>query len=235
MSSTASAVYQYADARRTILCYGDSNTWGNDPAQGGRLASVVRWSGRLRTELGDAATVIEEGCNGRTTVRDDPLDPHRNGREYLIPCLLSHAPLDLVVLLLGTNDLKAHFALTAADIAAGIASLIDVVHASSAGRFGTPPSVLVVAPAPLVATPHYAAYFSDASIATSRQLATAYEDVARAKGAAFLDAGSVTGPCAEDGVHLGIAQHRALATAVAAKVRAVLGLAAGASPLEASP
>ena len=100
---------------KTILCFGDSNTWGFDPDATAsspypiRHAHDVRWTGVLARELGQEFHVIEEGQNGRTTVHEDPIVQHRNGRTYLPPCLESHKPIDLVVLMLGTNDLKAMF------------------------------------------------------------------------------------------------------------------------------
>jgi lysophospholipase L1-like esterase len=90
---------------RTILCYGDSNTWGYNPSTGGRYARDERWPGVLRTELGEGYLVIEEGLNGRTTVWDDPIEGYKNGSTYLIPCLETHKPIDLVIILLGTNYL----------------------------------------------------------------------------------------------------------------------------------
>jgi lysophospholipase L1-like esterase len=95
---------------KTILCYGDSNTWGYIPGTGERYASHVRWPGVLQNALGNGYVIIEEGLCGRTTVWDDPIEEYRSGKEYLIPCLKSHAPLDLVVLMLGSNDLKMRFA-----------------------------------------------------------------------------------------------------------------------------
>ena len=78
---------------KTILCYGDSNTWGYDPASKGRLGIDARWTGVLARELGTAYRVLEEGLNGRTTVWDDPIEGYKNGREQLVPCLESQRPL----------------------------------------------------------------------------------------------------------------------------------------------
>ena len=89
-----------------VLVYGDSNSWGFEPGSGKRYGEEVRWTGVLAENLGSDTRVIEEGLNGRTTVFDDPLEPGRNGKTYLGPCLQSHHPLDLVILMLGTNDLK---------------------------------------------------------------------------------------------------------------------------------
>lgn len=109
---------------KTILCYGDSNTYGAIPidfdlldkhfiASHYRLSKEKRWSSILQAELGSTYHVIEEGLNGRTTVWDDPTEgKHKNGLTYLIPCLETHAPIDLVILMLGTNDLKPKFIIT---------------------------------------------------------------------------------------------------------------------------
>ncbi len=97
---------------KSILCYGDSNTWGTatQPRPDGRYAPHERWPGVLRLALGDEWLVIEEGLGGRTTVNDDPVEgAERNGRMYLLPCLGSHKPLDVVDIMLGTNDLMARF------------------------------------------------------------------------------------------------------------------------------
>src|SRR5664279_2300710 len=99
-----------------IVAYGDSNTWGYDPAAGARFAPEQRWTGVMATALGAGFKVIEEGLNGRTTVFDAPIEPYRNGLAYLPPCLLSHAPFDLILIALGCNDLKQRFGLSPGDI-----------------------------------------------------------------------------------------------------------------------
>ncbi|MFZ4768284.1 MAG: GDSL-type esterase/lipase family protein, partial [Roseimicrobium sp.] len=136
---------------KTILCYGDSNTWGFVPesiteAFPRRHPRDVRWTGVLQRELGAEYHVIEEGQNGRTTVHDDPINLHRNGRTYLPACLESHKPIDLVVLMLGTNDLKAMFGLSAPEIAAGAGQLATVILRSDTGPHATAPKILLVAP-----------------------------------------------------------------------------------------
>jgi lysophospholipase L1-like esterase len=95
---------------KTILYYGDSNTWGSDPETGERFPAGVRWPGVLRMKLCGDYRVIEDGLLGRTTVWNDPIEgDHKNGRTYLRPCLESHSPVDLATLMLGTNDLKTRF------------------------------------------------------------------------------------------------------------------------------
>lgn len=134
---------------KTILCYGDSNTWGWNPDTGLRYPRDIRWPGRLQIELGPTYYVIEEGLNGRTTVWDDPIEEHKNGKTYLYPCLESHKPLDLVVLMLGTNDLKTRFWLSTLDIVSGIARLVEIIQSSRSGVQETSPKILLLAP-PLV-------------------------------------------------------------------------------------
>ena len=97
----------------TVLCYGDSNTYGYIPETGMRYPRDIRYPGRLQLLLGEDYAVIEEGCNGRTTIHDDPIDGWKNGLDYLKPCLNSHKPVDIVILMLGSNDLKETFHLTA--------------------------------------------------------------------------------------------------------------------------
>jgi lysophospholipase L1-like esterase len=123
---------------KTILCYGDSNTWGCIPPDRCAPTATVRAgaavAGVLRRELGDGFWIVEEGLNGRTTVWDDPLEPFRSGKELLVPCLLTHQPIDLVIVMLGTNDLKSRFGVGARDIAAGAGLLLDIVRASDCAR-----------------------------------------------------------------------------------------------------
>ena len=133
--------------RKTILCYGDSITWGYNPANLDRMTFDERWPGVLDNGLGKNYKVIEEGLNGRTTVRDDPFNSsYKNGLEYLIPCLESHKPIDLCILFLGTNDLKKRFGLSAIDIAFGIRILVDTIIKSKAGPGGLAPKILLMVP-----------------------------------------------------------------------------------------
>ena len=133
---------------KRILCFGDSNTWGQDPLTGERLGKDIRWPGVLAKDLGPSCEIIEEGMNGRTTVWDDPIQGYANGQDYLVPCLKSHRPLDLVIIMLGTNDLKNRFSLSARDIAKGAAVLVGIVFKSDCGVKQAAPKVLLVAPRP---------------------------------------------------------------------------------------
>ena len=206
---------------KRILCFGDSNTYGHDPLTRQRLDRDTRWPGALRNALGDGYEIIEEGLGGRTTVWDDPIEGYKNGRNYLIPCLASHAPLDLVVIMLGTNDLKARFGLTAFDIAEGARLLVGVAQTSGAGLNGRAPKVLLLAPPPITTLSDYAEMFEGAT-EKSRRFAAHFARVARESGCAFLDAGSVIVSSPLDGIHFEAGEHVKLGQAVAAKVLAII-------------
>jgi len=207
----------------TVLCYGDSNTFGTPPmlarAELRRFAPEERWPGVLRRELGAGWSVIEEGLPGRTTVHDDPIEgAHKNGLSYLLPCLESQRPVDIVALMLGTNDLKARFSLPAEDIAEGIAVLLEEIAKSFAGPAGAPPRVLLIAPPPLAKLGLLAGMFSGGR-EKSRRLSPLYAALATRFHSAFLDAGSIIGSSGIDGIHFEAIAHAKLGTAVAAVIR----------------
>jgi lysophospholipase L1-like esterase len=205
----------------TILCYGDSNTWGWNPATQSRYARHERWPGVLRQELGEDYLVIEEGLNGRTTVWDDPIEGYKNGKEYLIPCLETHKPIDLVILMLGTNDLKMRFSLPACDIAQGAGVLVDIVAKSETGPGDSPPQVLLVAPPPLSELSEFAEVF-EGGTAKSRLLSHHFHLTAKERSCALPDASTVVVSSGVDGIHFDLSEHRKLGEAVAARVRQML-------------
>jgi lysophospholipase L1-like esterase len=211
---------------KSILCYGDSNTWGCVPLQGPEPASrfppATRWPGVLRRELGDGYWIVEEGLNGRTTVWDDPLEPHRNGRDLLLPMLLTHQPLDLVIIMLGTNDLKRRLGGSAREIAEGAGMLADVVAGSGSGPVGAAPRTLLVCPPPVAHLDMLADEFEGAT-EKSHQLAGHYAAIAVARSCAFFDAGSVISSSDVDGIHLDELEHLGLGQAIAAYVRPLVG------------
>lgn len=207
----------------TVVCFGDSNTYGHDVGTGGRLPRDLRWPGVLAAEMAGAADVVEEGLNGRTTIWDDPYLDGRNGRTYLLPCLRSHAPVDLLVIMLGTNDTKTIFGRSAPEIAAGAGSLVDLALGSGTGPGGGVPRVLLVSP-PLLGTLTALSElwgFGDA-LAKSERFGTLYRLVAEHKRVAFLDGSAITDVDPVDGVHLTIAGHATLGRAVAEVVRGLL-------------
>lgn len=206
---------------KTILCYGDSNTWGYNPATGERFSRDERWTGIFRQELGNDYLVIEEGLNGRTTVWDDPIEGYKNGKEYLIPCLATHRPLDLVVIMLGTNDLKKRFSLSAYDVANGAGTLVDVVHKSAAGPDGGSPNVLLMVPPPVANLTEFAEMFEGAE-AKSKRFAEHYRRVAEEYNCKFFDTAQAIVSSNLDGIHFELSEHRKLGKAVADHVRRIL-------------
>lgn len=214
---------------KTILCYGDSNTWGCPPLENWpithvpRYGSDVRWGSVMRSMLGDGYWVVEEGLNGRTTIWDDPVEgEYRNGKSYLLPCLLSHAPLDLVVLMLGTNDLKSRYSLSAWDIASGVGALINVIQKSESGPNNTAPLVLLLCPPPVTKLTIFSEMLAGAEV-KSRQLAPHYQQVASDKGCEFLDVGQVLRCSDRDGIHFEASDQQKLGHVVAERVKHMLG------------
>ncbi len=207
---------------KSILCFGDSNTWGYNPVTNDRFDAETRWPRVLSQTLGPDYEVIEEGLGGRTTVWDDPLEGYKNGRDYLIPCLESHRPLDLVIILLGTNDLKKRFSLSAYDIAQGVGVLVRVVQGSQSGPAGMGPPVLLLVPPPTTALTEYAEMFEDAG-RKSQKFSEHYGKVAEELGCAYLDTSVVIVSSPLDGIHFEGGEHRKLGKAVAAKVKELIG------------
>jgi lysophospholipase L1-like esterase len=203
---------------KTILCFGDSNTWGWNPATLSRYGRDERWTGVLRNQLGEGYLIIEEGQNGRTTVWDDPIEGHKNGAAYLPACLESHHPLDLVIIMLGSNDLKTRFSVPACDIAASAGVLVDIAQKSGFGPDDGPPQVLLMAPPPLARLSDFAEMF-EGSVEKSRLLGPRYRQIAEEYGCHFLDTGQIIVSSDVDGVHLDPGEHEKLGKAVAAKVR----------------
>jgi lysophospholipase L1-like esterase len=205
----------------TILCYGDSNTWGTNAAVDGRHSRHERWPGVLQANLGTDYDVIEAGLGGRTTVWEDPIEEHRNGKTHLMPTLLTHKPLDLVILMLGTNDLKSRFNVSAPDIAAGAAKLVEITQRSQCGPDGSAPQVLLISPPPLgELNPRFAPMFAGAH---DKQplLAAYYETVAQTWGCGFFYPNFMV-PDPADGLHFTADAHRQLGERIAVEVRQML-------------
>lgn len=210
---------------KTVLCYGDSLTWGFDATAQGRHALEDRWPSVLQGELGGAAHVVAEGLNGRTTAFDDHLaDADRNGARTLPTILATHAPLDLVILLLGTNDMKPFICGRAIGARQGMGRLVDIV-----GKLGYPmgaaaPKVLIVSPPSIRETAdiNFAAMY-EGGIAESRKLAPLYRALAADTNCGFFDAGTVAEATPFDGIHLDAENTRRIGAALAPKVRDMLG------------
>lgn len=190
---------------RTILCFGDSNTHGTKPMPdlngAGRFDHSARWPSVMAKALGDGFEVISEGHPGRTTVHDDPMEGEYRNAIRVLPALLeSHKPLDMVVIKLGTNDLKNCFHVSAADIAFCLDRLVRMVGAAGAGPDGGAPKVLVIAPPPILEVGCLAEMFAGGA-AKSHALAPAIKAMCDRMGAEFFDAGAVISVSPVDGIH----------------------------------
>jgi len=198
-----------------VLCYGDSNTYGQKPDKTGRYEADVRWTGVLQELLGNDYYVIEEGLGSRTTDLDYDKKPGRNGKTYLTPCLQSHNPVDVVTIMLGTNDLKIEYRRSAEEIAAALGGLIDDVRTYGAAKSGGQPEIIVISPveindqAPRF-TEFYTGYYDAESMVESKKLPEAIQKVAEEKGVHFINAATVSNP-GEDGIHFSQESERPLA------------------------
>lgn len=178
---------------RTIVCFGDSNTHGYQTANGGRFSEEERYPCLLEKYLGPSYYVKEEGLSGRTTSFDDPLFEGLNGFSCIYPCLLTHEPVDLLIIMLGTNDVKERFGATAANIGKGLERLTQkALNTKEAWR--EKPNILLIAPAPIEDQYKSTSVFGEMGegcAEKSRKLAPYYEDVAKRLGCHFLDAGTL--------------------------------------------
>lgn len=208
--------------QKTILCYGDSNVWGKNPDDGSRFSRNVRWPGVLAEHLGKQYHIIEEGLIGRTTVLNDPIDgPSKNGKKYLEPCLASHAPIDLVIFLLGTCDMKKRFSLSAFDIASGMEHLIHMVQHSESGPNGEAPAILLLTPIPFGPKIADVARFEGAN-AIQNHISPLYEKLGKEYECAVLETGKFVSASPIDSRHLDAEGHKKLGTAIAAMVNVLL-------------
>lgn len=209
---------------KRIVCFGDSNTWGYKAITGERYSEEERWPCLLQKLLGQGFKIEEEGLNGRTTVFDDPIEEHRNGAQYIECCLDTNAPVDLVIIMLGSNDLKRHFGNTAFFITKGMELLINKVQKSGSGKDGKAPDILVVSPIEVgknISESFMDNYFGPSSVEMSRELKPLYAQLAKAYKCYFMSASDYAAPCREDGLHLGAAGHKALAEALYNKVKEI--------------
>ena len=202
---------------REILCFGDSNTYGYKPDGTGRFDENIRWTQILQKKLGSGYRIIEEGLCGRTTVFQDELREGRRGLDLIGVTVEMQNPLDLMILMLGTNDCKTRYGASAAVIARGLDQVIRKARKSSSRPF----DILVVSPIHLgkgVGEPDFDPEFNETSEAVSRNLASEYRKVALQNHADFLNAADFASPSATDREHLNEAGHAALAEAIYPKV-----------------
>lgn len=208
---------------KTILCYGDSNTWGYNPDGSGRYPKHIRWTCVLQKELGDSFEVISEGLNGRTTVWNDPVravsGEYRNGKKFLLPCLHTHKPIDLVILFLGSNDLKPRFNVTSMEIAQSVEMLVNIIKKSETGPKMSSPEILVIIPPPIL-IPEEAKHIDylileyEKTVEKSKQFPKAFMSVLNGKCHLF-DSSKYIKTSEIDGMHLDPESHAILGKEVA--------------------
>ena len=216
------------EERFQILCYGDSNTWGcigrweESEQPEDRYDHLHRWPGVLQQELGNGFHVIEEGLCGRTTIYSPPETPWYNGEPYLLPCLRTHSPLDLVILMLGTNDLLHNQQMTQEHLGDGITRLLEIIRENPKwGRGAQSPNILLLAPIPIApSSPQgrvlvYPKFRGEIGRELSLHFPKVYAEVAAKNECWFLNAADYAEPCAADGVHMDTESHVRLGKAVA--------------------
>jgi len=207
--------------QRRILCFGDSNTWGYNAEDESRFEKGVRWTSLLQEALGEEYDIIEEGLSGRTASCDDPLFEGLNGYSYIYPCIMSHRPLDLIIITLGTNDAKERFALTPLNIAMGIIRLAGRVKNTMTGRDGKDPEILIVAPAPI--GPLYKEKNAFHSMGRESDLKTKemipfLHTMAKEAGYHFISAGNYLSMGEVDHMHLNAEGHKKMAELLEKKI-----------------
>ena len=203
-----------------ILCFGDSNTWGDKPNKTGRFDEKTRWTGLLQQKLGPEYHIIEEGLCGRTTVFQDELRESRRGLDMIGVTVEMHNPLDLVIIMLGTNDFKSRYGASASVIAKGLDQVIRKARLNASQHF----DLLVISPIHLghgVGDPDFDPEFDEKSESVSRNLANEYRKVTLQNHAAFLNAADYALPSVTDREHLDENGHAALADAIYDKIIAL--------------
>lgn len=211
--------------QKRILCYGDSNTYGYIPT-GGRYDENTRWPMRMQRLLGDSYAIIEEGFNGRTCVFDDPVEGgFKSGVQYLPPCLMTHNPLDAVLIMLGTNDTKVRFGMTPMTIGQSMMQLVRTAKQYAVNEAGEVSHIVIVAP-PLILDnlmqTRHAECFGPQAIAVSAGLPRELRRISKLMRCDFFDASPYAEVSPLDAVHMTAQGHLRLGEAMADKIRSFL-------------
>ncbi len=213
---------------RTLLCFGDSNTYGTPPMASltephRRFDAATRWPRLVAGHLGAGWEVVEQGLPGRTAqFPDTVMGAHMNGAEGLKIALESCGPIDALTIMLGTNDVKAAYAVPAEQVAAGIAGLLCVALSQAMQDRHGGFRVLVICPTPVEEAGCLKAIFWGGR-ARALALPPVYRDLAEVFGVGFLDAGEHVAVSPIDGVHLDEAGHAVLGRVVADAVVRLVG------------
>ncbi|MBO7452324.1 MAG: SGNH/GDSL hydrolase family protein [Clostridiales bacterium] len=209
--------------QKRILCFGDSLTWGYDPVKRCRMEDNERWTGVLQQLLGDEYKVIEEGQNGRTIAVDDPAEGEKNGLKYIIPCIESQSPLDIMIVMLGSNDHKLKFGFCAMDIAGEMQIFLEKVQTHNRYRMGGNMKILLIAP-PTLGGKAYGTWLDECfdfkrTPSISKDIPSWYEKLSSMYDCEYLDASKIVEPSEADGVHLEADQQIKLGKAIYEKLK----------------
>ena len=209
-----------------VLCFGDSLTWGYNPFDQTRFPEDVRWPCVLQDRLGDEYKVIEEGQTSRTINCDDPAEGEKNGLKYIIPCIESHAPFDLLIIMLGTNDVKEKFSLCSLNIMGEMRIFLEKVESYIHFKLNDSVKILLMAP------PHLGDKIEESwmgevfdlhnGVKKSKELGERFKMLAELHGLEFLDASEYVHACDFDSVHMDAANQIRLGEVVAKKVKEIL-------------
>lgn len=217
--------------KKRIVCFGDSNTWGYNPEDFSRYDEDTRWTALLQKKLGDGYVIVEEGQNGRTIASNTPNEGSKSAMAYIEPCLEACAPFELIIVMLGTNDVKVKFFLTAGEIADCMNRLLSRIEGFMKYQIENPGyrncKILLVSPIEITKEV-ISGYACDVmggeeAIEKSRQLGKYYEAVAAKHGCYYMNAAMYAKPGAFDGLHLDPENHRRLADAMYDKIKEILG------------
>ncbi|MDR2709033.1 MAG: SGNH/GDSL hydrolase family protein [Elusimicrobiota bacterium] len=211
---------------KNVLCFGDSNTYGYNPHNFGRFEWHQRWTGILQKELGTDFKIIEEGYNGRTTLIEDSTNPYRNSRNYLFPILAAHAPLDLIIICLGTNDTKARFNLCAASIAKLMQEIVRMIKTFNYENDSyKKPEILLLSPIEIGqgVVDLFDNAFDEKSVIKSKALGKLYKEIAQKMSCHFFDLSTIAKASDADYLHLDEAGHLAIGRKLCEIVKNILG------------
>ena len=202
---------------KRVLCFGDSNTWGYIPGTGERFEYSKRWTGILANSLEGKYSILEEGLNGRTIADDDPFHPGRNGLKYLLPCMESHKPFDIIIIFLGTNDLKYYFSNSIQRISTNMQKMIQSIKNGQYGYHDKIPDII------LLPVPHtFDNVMINSSFRDSREksisLTREYQNISRIMHCHFLDITNKIKVSKIDGIHLNEKNHFKLASLLFKKI-----------------
>lgn len=212
--------------KKRIMIYGDSNTHGYNAEDGSRFDENTRWTGVCQNILGNDYVIVEEGLNGRNTCHDVPDGPYKNGMSYIIPCVLSQLPLDMICVKLGSNDFDPMLDPDPEKIAANAAKILKIAKLVAEEKYPEHPCKYVLM-APLNATDDaltgdFGEYYDAETVALSRKAPAAFAKQAEKDGFLYFNANEYAVCCKKDGVHLDAENHKKLGTAVAAWIKDIM-------------